>query len=59
MFQWLYDVVALLGSLAQSSRSPELRSSEMFLVGYVHLPVLVESQMLLSLSWVELTLQAG
>ena len=29
----------------------------MFLVGYVHIPVVVESWVQLALSWVELTLQ--
>ena len=48
-----------MGSVAQYSRSHELSASGMFLVGYVHIIVVVESWVQLALSWVELTLQAG
>ena len=56
---WLCDEGVLLGSVAQSFTSPELCFPEMFSVGYVHPPIVVESWKLLTLLWLELTLQAG
>ena len=40
---WFYDEGVFLGSVLQSSRSLELHALGMCLVGYVHLPVVVES----------------
>ena len=39
----LYGVGVLLGSVAQSSRSPKFDTPGMFFCDYVHLPVVDES----------------